>query len=212
MWAYQAFLQGDAPLGRALLLEAVRLKPSIVKGKPCELISNLIVTSISDQRDGHDALLRQVLGNLPPELVRLREHYRWAVAQGFLQKATQALLWSLPENGLFAKALALGAEMDEFFTQMITSQLLDYRTEFGPEAAEAAIRRLGAYMGKTLGWSSVRKLRGCYSINAALRSYHKLELDGVTAGIIRGVAHAPKYLANRGVVAVGLRSLYRRLF
>jgi glycosyltransferase involved in cell wall biosynthesis len=60
MWAYVAYLQDEVELGRELLSNAVRLKPSFLEGTPPALVNELVIDSIDDEGSGHEAVLAKM--------------------------------------------------------------------------------------------------------------------------------------------------------
>jgi glycosyltransferase involved in cell wall biosynthesis len=208
IWAYRAFAQEETALGQEFLGNAVRGKPSIIEGVPCELVNFFLTCSLDDDSLNHAALLKQIFAQLPPELSRLAAQYDWAVARGFAIKGARAVMWDRPEDGrrYFEQAVERGAQFDESFMSLVTQYLIDYETEFGESAAQKKLRALSPYLEKLGGRASVRKLVGCYAVNRAFQSYRAGEYSQVPARIIPAVANEPRYLLNRGVLAVLLRS------
>lgn len=211
MWAFEAFFQGEAPLGQELLRSAVQLKPSLLQDKPAGLIEALAVTSSSCQRNGFEGLLRSVFTNLPPELAQLREQHDWALARGCLLKATQATIWDRTEDARtsFVRASELGAEIDESFVQTLTALLMDYEAEFGGERSQALLQSLIPNLKKFGGRRILRKFKANYCINQAFDSSRIGDHRAVTANVLRGISNDLSYLTNRGVLAILLRSLSR---
>jgi glycosyltransferase involved in cell wall biosynthesis len=211
-FAYYAFAQDEIGLGQEFIREAVQLNPSILDGRPSELIDFLAATSISDESRDHESLLQNIFAHLPPEIALTLDQYNWAVARGYLLKGTRAIMWGRPEEGrlYFAQAAESGAEIDQAFVQGLTHQLLTYEIEFGPEATQEIVRDLAPYLGKIDGGKGIRSLKGGYWVNHAFQSFRAGEYDKVFSQAIRAVASDPKYLANRGVLSILLRSMVGR--
>ncbi len=212
IWAFEAFFQGETPLGQELLRNAVQLKPSLLESKPCELVNALTVTCSSFQRDGFEGLLQKVLANLPPELAQLAEQHDWAIARGYLLKATQATMWDRAEDArtCFDRASDLGAQIDESFVQSLTAQLMDHEAEFGIQRSRAVIQALIPNLKRFGARRALRKFNACYWINQAFQNSRMGNHHAVTRNVLRGLSNDLSYLANRGVLAILFRSLYRR--
>jgi glycosyltransferase involved in cell wall biosynthesis len=212
VWGYEALAQDETTLGQEYIREAIRLKPSIIEGKPCPLVEFITAHSVSDESQDHRILLHRLFSQLPPELVQLSGQYRWAVAHGYLIRGARAVMWDRPEDGRlhFAQATEFGAKIDELFVQKLTYQLLSYEMEFGSAATQELLRNLAPHLEKVGGRSEVRWLNGCYWVNRAFQSYQTGEHDKVPSQVLRAVASDPKYLANRGVLSILLRSMVGR--
>jgi glycosyltransferase involved in cell wall biosynthesis len=203
-----AFMQGEIDLGQEYVRELAQVDPSILQGEPCELVDFLLRESIADESVDHPALLKKILAQLPPELAGLDAQYDWTVAHGYLLKGTRAIIWGRPEDGQvhLARAAKLGAEIDEDFVQELTHRLLSYEIEFGAEVTQGIIRDLAPYLKKIGHGNGSGGLKGCYWVNHAFQSYRAGDYNRVLGQVIRAVASDPKYLANRGVLAVLFRS------
>ncbi|MBE7551501.1 MAG: glycosyltransferase family 2 protein [Anaerolineales bacterium] len=207
-WAYLAFAQNETGLGQEFIRQAARLKPSILEGVPSEVVTHFLVNCIDDESQNHESLLQKVFAQLPPEMARLSEQYSGAAAQGYLLKGARAVIWNRPADGRshFERAASLGAQVDESFLSTLTHQLLNYEAEFGAEAAQDIFHALAPYLEKLGGRASVRRLNGSYSVNRAFHSYRAGEYAGVPTTIWQAIANDPKYLTNRGVLSILLRS------
>lgn len=210
IWAYYALFQEETALGQEFLRETVRLRPAVFKGTPPELINFLLTCSIDDENEDHAAILKRIFAQLPPEMNHLAKHYSWAVARGYLLKGFRAVMWDRPEDGRkhFEQAVRLGAQFDEALISRLGQSLLNYETEFGDASTQDKIQALTPYLVKLEGRASVRQLIGCYSVNRAFQSYHAGEYANVPKRIIPAIANNPKYLVNRGVLSIILRSIF----
>jgi glycosyltransferase involved in cell wall biosynthesis len=210
IWAYRALAQNETALGQAFLGSAVRGKPSIVEGAPCELVNFFLTCSLDDDNLDHTTLLKQIFAQLPPELSRLAAQYEWAVARGYAIKGARAVMWDRPADGrrYFEQAVECGAPLDESFVSLVTQYLLDYEIEFGASAAERKLRALSPHFDKLGGRANVRQLVGCYAVNRAFQSYRAGEYCRVAGSIVAAIVNDPTYLANRGVLSIFLRSLF----
>ena len=208
-WSYMAFAQNETVLGQEFIREAVRLKPSIIEGMPCELMTSFLINCIDDENLNHETQLQSVLDQLPPELDWLFDQYSWAVMQGYLLKGTRALIWDRPDNGrdYFERAVMLNAQVDDYFLGILTDKLLDYEAEFGIEAAEDIHQSLGPYLKKVDKKNSIPRLQSSLMINRAFQSYHAGDYARVPMTILPAIVRNPKYLANRGVLSILFHSV-----
>lgn len=211
-WAYLAFAQDETGVGQEFVREAVRLKPAILQGAPCELLNHFLINCIDDESQQHEAILYRVLAQLPPELAGLSEQYDWAVGRGYLLKGIRAVIWDRADDGRrhFEQAARLQAPLDEAFLSALTHQLLNYEAEFGPAAAQKLLHAFAPYLEKLGGRAGVRKLNSFYSVNRAFQSYHAGEYAQVPAKVFQAIAANPRYLANRGLLSILLRSTVSR--
>jgi len=219
IWSYLALVQQEFDLGYALLSEALTLRPTLVKGAPCELVEFWAATSAADKRMELETLLERLMrpssvsdARLPPELARLTEQYEWAVGRGYLLKGAHAAFWEQPAeaNRYFEQAALHHAQIDQVFAQGLVTRLMDYEAEFGAAATRAVLQRLTPFLEKIGGRSSPRRVLGNYWIQRAFASYQSGERNRVPGSVLRGVVNDPKYLVNRGVGAILLYSLVQK--
>jgi len=211
-WAYLAYAQDETTLARDYVREAVRLKPAITKGMPCEFVNNFLINCIDDENQDHEALLQHIFAQLPLEFSHHSEHYKWAVAQGYLRKGARAVMWQRPADGkkYFEHAVRIGAQVDESFLQTLTDKLLNYEAVFGDETAQIVLQRLAPYFDKLGNRASMRRLKGSYAINRAFRNYRSRAYARVPIPVLQALVSDPKYLTNRGVLSLLLRSTVAR--
>jgi glycosyltransferase involved in cell wall biosynthesis len=209
LWSAIAFAQNATETGQEYCSEAVRLNPSLLKGRPCQLVKALISYSIVDDSRDHDQRLCRMFDQLPPDLAWLAEQVDWAVARGYLLRGTRAVMWGrMPEGrAYFERAAAQCAEIDDDYSQYLIAQLLAYETEFGPEAVQDVLRNLMSCLAKIGTRSQMRWLKGCYLIGHAFRDYHAGNYTRVPKEVMHAFACDPKYLTNRGALSILFRSL-----
>ena len=206
-WSYYAFAQDETALGQSLLREAVRLNPALVEGQPCELVSFIVYDSASDGSVDMEEHLKKIFDQLPPELASLSNQFDWAIARGYLIRGAQASMWDRPAEGrrYFAQAAEAGAQVDESFIQSLTRQLLSYQRAFGVEATEEVIANLVPCL-EEVGNRSGQRLKGSYSVNQAFWNYQTGVYGQVPKKVVQAITNDPKYMLNRGVLAILLRS------
>lgn len=209
IWSYFALIQDETALGQEYLEQAVRLIPSIIEGKPSELTSFMLICSIDDENQNHEVLLKRIFAQLPPAMAHLSNEYDWAVARGYLIKGMRSLLWDRLEDGHrhMEQATRLRARLDESLISQLTRDWLNYEMEYGNVAVRSKIRTMIPYLEKLGGRASVRKLLGCFSVNQAFESYRAGEYASVPGRIVPAIANDPKYLVNRGVLSIFIRSI-----
>ena len=206
-----ALLQEETALAHDFLRDLVRIDPSVVEGRPCELVAFLMMESVADHRLDHELLLRRMFAQLPPDLAAVTTQLGWAVARGHLWKGLRAALWDRVEDGQvdIAKAAELGAELGHEFDQFLTSHLLNHAEEFGAQAASAALERLASCLRLVGGRSAAGRLKGCYQVTRAFEEYRGGDPARVPGLVARALANDPAYMTNRGVLAMLLRSIAR---
>jgi glycosyltransferase involved in cell wall biosynthesis len=209
LWSATAFAQDATELGQEYCLAAVRHNPSLLDGKPCQLVKSFMSYGILDESRDHGQLLPMMFDQLPPKLASLADQVDWAVARGYLIRGTRGVMWGRTQEGQahFECAAARSARIDEDYSQYLIAQLLAYETEFGSEAAQDVLGALLPFLRKIGNRSTVHWLKGCYSINRAFKNYHAGENARVPKEVIRAFAHDPKYLSNRGAFSILFRSL-----
>ena len=208
-WGYMAFAQKETVIGQKFIVNAVRLKPTLIEEKPCELMTIFLINCIDNENLNHESLLQSVLNQLPPELDWLSDQYNWAAMQGYLLKGAREIIWDRLDNGgrYFKQAAKLGAQIDDYFLKSLTHKLLDYEAEFGNQAKDDIYQALVPYLKNLGGKASIRQLNSSYSINRAFQRYHAGEYAKVSATILHAIANNPKYLVNRGVLTIFIHSI-----
>ncbi len=210
-WACRAFAQDETEIGQRFIREAARLQPSILEGTPSELLNALLMYCIEDESQNHETLLQRAFAQLPPGMTRLSEQAGWAAARGYLLKGARAIMWDRPQDGQrhFEQAARLGARLDESFLSTLTHHLLSYEAEFGAGPTRDILHALAPYLENLGGRAGVRRLNALYSVNRAFELYRTGEHARAQKMAMRAIVNDPKYLANRGVLAVLGRSILR---
>jgi len=213
-WAFHAFRQRETALGQEFVRKAVELKPSIVKGKPSELMDIFLINSVDDENVNHESMLENILIQLPHEAACLSDELNWAVREGYLLKCIRAVIWDRPEDGNrhFEHAVRLGASVDDYLLDTLTQKLLDYKAEYGIEATQDILSTLTSLFQNLAGGIRIRSLTGNYLVNLAFQYYHKGDYANSHKVMIRAIGNDPKYLVNRGVLSILGRSTFRLLF
>jgi len=213
-WAFHAFRQAETALGQEFVRKAIELKPSIVKGRPSELMDILLINSVDDENVNHESLLENILSQLPPEASYLTDEFNWAIRDGYLLKCIRAVIWDRPEDGkrYFECAVGLGASVDDYFLDTLTQKLLDYKAEYGIDAAQDILSTLTSLFQNLAGGTRIRSLTGNYLVNLAFQYYHKGDYAKTHKTVMRAIGSDPKYLINRGVLSILGRSTLKVLF
>lgn len=204
-----ALMQHETGLARAFVRELARTAPTVLEGHPSALVSFLMMESVADDRLDHEALLREMMDQLPPELAWLEGQLAWAEARGHLWKGLRSLLWerTAPGHAHLARAADLHAGFDAPFTQFVTSHVLTYERAFGSSAGRSALDRVADGVRQVGGRRCARRFKASVLVNQAFERFHA----GVTAGVPKTVARAlvndPSYVTNRGVLSMAVRSL-----
>ena len=207
-WAFLAFAQGETTIGQEFIRNAIRYKPSILKGTPGELVDLLVINCIADENLDHAAQLQKIFAQFPQEIAWLSQQLEGALAQGYFLKGARATMWDRNEDGnkYFEEAIRLGFRIDKTLITQLASKLLDYEAEFGEDSAKKALQAWTPFVEQSGGKTSVRGLNGTYAANRAFQNYRMGEFGDIPGTVMRAVASDPKYLMNRGVLSVLLRS------
>ena len=208
-FALWAFAQDETSLGQEFIRDALHLDPSILDGQPCELIKTLVGYSIADETRDHEDLLKSMFNQLPTEVAYLFDQYDWVVARTYLVKGARDIMWGRLDQGQsnLTRAAELGARVDELFLRNLANQLLNFEATFGVKAVDPVMQNLALSLKPVASRADIRGLKGHLAVNRAFRKYKSEEYAKVPNQIVRAVVHNPNYLANRGVMAVLLRSI-----
>jgi len=205
-----ALIQNETELAQKYVRELVELDPSVIKGKPCELVEFLLSECIADDSVDLEILLKQVFSQFPQDLAWLSSHYDPSVARGYLWKGIRAIIWGREKDGYsyFARAVDLHANMDENLIQHTTYHLLGYENEFGSDAVMRILSNLIPYINQVTKHSGNR-LESSYLINRAFVKYQAKNYKEIPIMIFRAWKSNPPDFTNRGVISIFLRSLFR---
>ena len=209
LWAAIAFGQEETAVGQEFARAALQRDPRLLLGHPSPFLAALIAHSCVDESVDHDALLRAMLDQLPPEGAVDPADYDDAVARGYLIRGVRTALWrdEAYSRQHFARAAALGATVDAAFLGRVTAQLLAYEAEMGTAATRAALARLADAMAPLGMPQEVRRLKGSLALNRAFADFHAGNFTTVPSSVVRATAHNPTYLGNRGALSILLRSV-----
>lgn len=209
LWSMIAFMQDETAIGQEFFSQAAERVPSILELNFSRLVATMISSSILDENENHEQVLRRMFDQLPAEAVGAQSQYEWAVGRGYLLKGTRAIFWNRPEDATqhFAQAAKQGAKCDEAYLGQVTQQLLNYEAEFDFRATQNVIQALAQHLSRLGEGRSVRRLNANYSINRAFHNYRIGEYTQVPGTVVHAISSDPRFLANRGVLAILVRSL-----
>jgi glycosyltransferase involved in cell wall biosynthesis len=208
-WTYLTMIQDETELGQEYLREAIRLKRTILDGKPCVLLDFLLNKIVNDEHGDLENEIKHIFDQLPPEIPDISEQYHWAFARGYLLKGICDFMWDRPEDGQnnFLRAKELNAVIDNSIINWLTYQLLVYKNEFGAGTTQLIVNRLSPSLMKVGGKRCYYQLKGSYFVNDAFQDYHAGNTEKVPGKVMQAVKNNPIYLVNRGVIAILLRSI-----
>jgi len=207
-----ALIQNETELAHKYIRELVELDLSVIGGAPCELIEFMLSECIADESENHEVLLHQVLAQFPNELSHLSSQYDWAARRGYVWKGIRAIMWGREADGHahFARAIEWKAHVDESLMQLATYHLLGYEIEFGIDAVMNVLSRLKPYLNQ-LTKRGGNELEASYLVNRAFDDYQNGTYKNVPSKILRVWKTDPRYLSNRGVLSIFLRSMMRSI-
>ncbi len=209
LWSIIAFRQNETALGQELLGNALKHNPRLAANKFEVLRDTLLLYSTLDESEDHPTVLQNILTQLPLSVGTVRAWYEWLVGRGYLLKGTRAVLWNRPVDAArhFKQAAAQRVECDDVYLSQVTQQLLSYQVEFGVQATERVLKDLSVQLQKMGAAKRARQLLAMYSINRAFHDYQNGVFEQVPAAVMTALSNNPRYLANRGVLSILMRSL-----
>lgn len=209
-WAFRAFVQNETRIGQELLQKAVRHKPAMLNGNPCEFVEFLVINCSDDENVDYAGLLKRVFDQLPDEISSLSEQYAWALGRGYLFKGARAAIWDRLEDAgsFFEQAKTLGVKVDETFLSHLARGLLDYEMEFGDRSAHSRLQSVLSFLERIADPVGLQRLRSLFAMSRAFQSYQYGDYDKVLGRILKAMIVDPGNLANRGLYAILFRSLF----
>ncbi|MFN8445501.1 MAG: glycosyltransferase family A protein [Caldilineaceae bacterium] len=208
VWGDLALLQNETELGHFYLRNALRHEPTILQGRPSEMAQYFAWSASCDDNFDHVDLLKLYFDRMPPEYASLKEEFNWAAGRGAMLKGIRALMWNRPEEGRrhWQEALRWQPEIDEAFLRKIADDLFNYEFEFGAERAQEVWQLIQSAF-TVFGPKITRQLRSIYYVNRGFKSLHNGQMKVARRMTLDAIVNQPRYLANRGVMAMLLRSI-----
>jgi glycosyltransferase involved in cell wall biosynthesis len=208
--AYEAFINGEDALGRELLRTSIYLDRSVLDAQAYRFFLFLIFESIRDGGD-HPDRIQRVFDRLPPEMKWMTPHQGEVIARGFVLRGLRALLWGGLEEGKadLAEAIRLGCRIDPYFFYPLAAELMDREAVAGHAVVDRAVDVITPYLEKMSAPSFVRWFKGEYFANRAFREFDKGQYSLALRSVQQAMFARPDFVANRGLLATGIRSLGR---
>jgi glycosyltransferase involved in cell wall biosynthesis len=203
VWANVALAQTETAAGLALLEEALKLDPTLARGAPTRVAEFVLSHAVLESRFP-ESQLRSIFSQLRPRFQQVTSEVDWAVTQACLIQGTGHVLWERPEEAqrCFARAVELGATVDDAFLRRLAFEVRSYEIEFGTAAAGDALTRLGAALAAVGGAQCARRLQALYHLQRAFDLHALGERRGVVGSLVRGMLGHPQSLANRGAWSI----------
>jgi hypothetical protein len=209
VWAGYALNQNETEVAHKLLRKAAALTPGLTAGDYCQLVQFLLSFNLKDDYGDHEAALRNSYDQLPAELRFDYAQLERAIASGYLMRGTRSLIWNRSDlaEECWQHAQRMQAPADKAYVASVTHQLLNYEKEFGGEATQAALARVAGHLDALSGKRISAQLAARLAANRALRNYRRHDYRSVLDDCVQTVINDPRYIANRGVLSVFVRSL-----
>jgi glycosyltransferase involved in cell wall biosynthesis len=206
-----ALIQNETSLGVEFLRRLEGIDPSVFEDNPSELISFLIREVVADENLDHELLLRKVIEQLPPDMQYVQDQYDWAVARGYVEKGARNIMWGqlVKGNNHLKKAHDCGAKVQRTFLDELAAHLLNYKVEFGSEAAQIVLNNLTHELEIVAEREDLQYLSGLYFLNSAFRDYRKGQFREALPNVFKAITSNRRYLANRGVLVLLSGSLLK---
>ncbi len=209
MWANVAFTQRETGVGRKLLWEIAQSAPSLFYGNPSLFMTFLMGYCVDDESHDYETLLETIFKQLPTETPNVLGNYLWAVARGNYVRGMRALLWNRADDAekYFSLARDAGFQIDENFIQQGTHELLGYAMSRGTASVLSQLDELTQTFGKYLGTSGAKWLIASFLVNVAEQQFRTGSRKKVPGLLWRAFRNHPRYLTDRGVVSMFIKSL-----
>jgi hypothetical protein len=211
-WSYEAFIAGDAALGRELLRRAINMDPVLLEGDENRFLQFLVHRSTQDGGE-HEEYLKRVFTLLPEEMSGLGVHRDRVIGRGYLVRGVRAALWQRRElaDSCAARAVDLKVRPDSPFLQFVLDQLLSFEGEMGRRTAESALGEVCRFLLRVGGRANARWLGDNYRIRRAFADFGLGRYHGALSGTLKAVAADPSHLRNQDVRHMLAHSLMRAL-
>jgi glycosyltransferase involved in cell wall biosynthesis len=206
--AWYALSKGETSLGQECISLAENINPTLLEGKPSQLMEFLLNNSIKDDSINHEICLRNILTQLPSRMNFLYDQLNWAVARGYFVKGVRAVLWGRQSEGqtYLKYAHKLGARIDATLILKISSDLINYEAEFGFDSMQTVLDKLLSDLALFMSKSDRRRLLGIIYFNQTLRSFQTRQYENVPKLAMMTIIKNPSYIVNRGMLSMLLRT------
>lgn len=202
VWSYESFRAGLTQQGQRALRKAVLLEETLLANAAATLLEFFIDRSIQNGGD-HAQALQEVMSQLPPEMLWLRNTTAWAISQADLRAGARAYLWGRTEQGqmYWQRAAAQGMRMEPALLHLLVDQLNNIRREVGVPAAQAALQTITQALPLIATTAAIRRLEGCYWLNQGLEQGKTGAYGQACSSLLQAFRKEPTYLRNRGAWA-----------
>lgn len=200
-----ALAQDEVDLAHEVLEEILLLDPESVTRIPGKLLN----FGIRDHTVDHAALFTHMVEQLRPPFAISPGERRQLIGQGFLIKGARAAIWDDHQSVETAvqRAVELKAEIEAPFLAQVSSQLTAYQGEFGPDAGKQALDRLKTFFRRAGSPAFARAFEGKFAVDQAFTCYRRGAYRHTLEKVGQAVSSNPKYLLNRGVLSITIRSI-----
>ena len=211
MWSNVAFTQNETTLGRNFLWGAGQALSFLFFGNPSPYMSFLMGYCVDDESYEYETLLDLIFAQLPVEIPDAFTNYLWAVARGNFVRGIRALIWDRPDDAAkyFTRGVERGFRVDEAFVKQVTFELQGYELAYGVDASVNKLSSLSSALRNHLGGRSANWVTAGYLFDLASREYHHGMFTRVPATVLRAIAFHPRFLLDRGVVSLLVKSILR---
>lgn len=206
--ALREYAAGQMEAARADLEQAVFLSPRLLDGSPPPLIHWAIRRAANPATEDPGAFVRAVFANLPPSAESLRLWQPRALRDACLLSAVEAARVgnsSLAERRMKQAAEAsIGQPPEDFL-----NALAEYVAGLTVKDPARLLTQVMEYLPDL--WRKFRPFRlraqARVFVASAFASHQRADRPGVRRALWQALTRDPRWLANRGVWAIGVRSL-----
>jgi hypothetical protein len=165
---------------------------------------------VDDESYDYETLLDLIFSQLPAQIPDTLPNYLWAVSRGNFVRGVRALIWDRPQDAelYFSKASKFSFKVDEAFVQQVTHELLGYQMVYGIDATQAMLSKISSSLIKFLGKTGVNWLKSGYLVNVSSENYRDGQWEKVPGNVLGVIASRPKYLLDRGIMSILVKSLF----
>lgn len=200
-WAFQAYMQKEADLGRDYLQEALRLQPALCDQDGVRVRKQLVWANIRSG-DDHEMTLPYFFDQLPDELAWLGCWKAWCIGWGHLQLGFSDTLWGRTESAeVHFCAAGMHVKLDEGQLKYLVEMLVRVEALHGAETADLIVRQAMVALRRFLSSGQLRRMQGTLAVNRGFRHYHAGLRSQAASAMLEAITANPLYLTNRGVWA-----------
>lgn len=204
-----AFAQDETALGQSYTKAAIDLTSSLLTGNPPAILTSLALTSLMNENELPEDIMKRIFKQLPQELDWLSHYLDWAIAYRYIFQGIHKLVYGQPDLGKeeILKAKELGVPLDESSIRTLAQIIINNGTALGTKSAQVLLQQISANLTEIGENNAAYRLQAEVTLNLAFLHYKNGRYSKVPGQVLKVIWYQPNYIANRGALSIFVHSL-----